>query len=156
MKKIIRSILAATTIGAAGLTGVAVAEEAEAATPDIQIGFFKLVVEAPDEMKAFYEQAFGMEVRYEVNLPGLREIIMGYPGSGVSVVLYHHTDGREITVGNGHGPVGLATADVDGYYARAMEAGATSVRAPFDLGTTRIAFLLDPEGHEVELINMER
>jgi uncharacterized glyoxalase superfamily protein PhnB len=50
--------------------------------------------------------------------------------------------------------VALWVADVDALYERALKAGGTSVRPPMDApdGRLRYAWLLDPEGHQVRLL----
>lgn len=57
-----------------------------------------------------------------------------------------------MTVGNGHGPVGFTTTDLDGAMARAFANGATPLHGPHDLPGARLVFIHDPEGHEIELI----
>jgi catechol 2,3-dioxygenase-like lactoylglutathione lyase family enzyme len=50
--------------------------------------------------------------------------------------------------------VALWVRDVDALYERGLRAGGTSVRAPMDApdGRLRYAWLLDPEGHQVRLL----
>ena len=55
---------------------------------------------------------------------------------------------------NVHGPLGLYVRDVDAAYAHAVACGATGDRAPFDIGDMRIAFVSDPEGHQLEFLSM--
>lgn len=125
--------------------------------PSVSLGFFKLVVKDLPAMLDFYERAFGFTVARKIESPLMEEAILTLPGADgrFSLVLYHWKDGREITVGNGHGPVGLTTRDVDGAYAHALAQGATSAVEPFAFPGARIAFVLDPEGHEIELIGWE-
>jgi lactoylglutathione lyase len=118
----------------------------------LRLNFFKLVVKDMGAMTAFYRAAFGFEVRQRIDLPGIEEIMMTLPDQTFNLVLYRWTDGRDIVVGNGHGPIGLLTNDVDGSCAHAAANGAEIEREPFDLANIRIAFLKDPEGHEIELI----
>ncbi len=130
---------------------------AAAPSPDLtalglKLGFFKLVVRDVPATTAFFQQTFGFEVRNRVELPGIVEVVMGLPGERFSLVLYHNTDGRAVELGNGYGPVGFTTTDVDAAYARALANGATEARKPFDLGPTRLAFFRAPEGHLIELI----
>jgi lactoylglutathione lyase len=74
------------------------------------------------------------------------------PGQQFNLVLCSWKDGRETVMGNGFGPLGLVTRDVEGAYKHALSCGATSERAPVDVGANRISFVLDPEGHQIELI----
>lgn len=125
---------------------------ADAAALGFRLGFFKLVVRDLPAMVRFYTETFGFQERDRVALPGLEEVMLALPGDRFTLVLYHHTDGRAVTIGNGHGPVGFTTADLDGAMARAFAHGATPMSGPFDLRSLRLAFIHDPEGHEIELI----
>jgi lactoylglutathione lyase len=121
------------------------------------LNFFKLVVRDIDAMADFYARAFGFEQRGErLRFPGIEEAMLALPGEQFTLVLYHWTDGREIAIGTGHGPVGLLTRDVDAAYAHALAHGATDMRAPIDLPGMRLAFVRDPEGHEIEMIQLKR
>ena len=122
----------------------------------LKLNFFKLIVTDLPRMIEFYVAAFGFEIRNRVVMPGLEEVMLALPAEQFNLVLYHWTDGREIQVGNAHGPVGLITRDVDSAFAHAIAHGAIARRPPFDLPGTRIAFLADPEGHEIELITFSR
>lgn len=116
--------------------------------------FSKLIVRDLPAMIGFYERAFGLTKVRDIEMPGLKEAILqrSADDKGPSLVLYHHTDGRDVVVGTAHGPVGFAVADVDAAYAKAIAEGATSGRAPFNVPGMRIAFVFDPEGHELELV----
>jgi len=74
---------------------------------------------------------------------------------GANLILYQHKDGRKLTLGDAHGPVGFYVRDADAAYAHAIEQGAAPHREPFDAGTMRVAFVLDPEGHEIEMLSMK-
>ena len=131
---------------------------AAARAPSATFGFVKLVVRDLDPMVGFFERALGLAVAQTVDTPEMTEKILRKPGveGGAMVILYHHKDGREITLGNGWGPVGFYVRDVEASYAHAIREGATPHREPFDAGAMRVAFVLDPEGHEIELVSMKR
>jgi predicted enzyme related to lactoylglutathione lyase len=125
-------------------------------TPPVRFGFVKFVVRDLPLMRNFYERAIGLAVDKVVDTPELTEVVMKIPGmaaGGTSLILYWNKDGREIIVGNGHGPLGLYVADVDAAYARAVSQGATTDRAPFEAVGMRFAFIVDPEGHEIEFLS---
>jgi len=134
----------------------ATAEAPALADLRFKLNFFKLVVRDADAMTSFYQKAFGFEVRNRIELPGIIEVMLALPGEQFNLVLYQNTDGRDVTIGNGHGPVGFLTRDVDAAYAHALAAGAQPDRPPFDLPSMRIAFVKDPEGHEIEMIQFVR
>lgn len=124
--------------------------------PSVRFGFMKFVVRDLPAMKSFYERAFGLVVAQTIDLPDIMELVMRRPGeeAGFSLILLWNKDGRE--VGSGHGPLGLYVRDVDAAYAHAVSQGATAHRAPWDTEAMRVAFVLDPEGRELELISMRR
>jgi predicted enzyme related to lactoylglutathione lyase len=121
-----------------------------------RILFTKFVVADLPAAIDFYDRAFGFTVRDRIVLPGMEEVLIGLADDPFTLVLYHHTDGRTLVRGDHHGPLGLSTRDIDAAWARAITAGATSVRPPEDLPGMRIAFLDDPDGHTVELIQYVR
>lgn len=121
-----------------------------------RILFTKLVVADLPGAVAFYERAFGFAVRRRISLPGMEEVLIGLPDDPFTLVLYHHTDGRPLTRGDDHGPLGLSTRDIQAAWDRAIAAGASPQRPPADLPGMRIAFLDDPEGHTLELIQYVR
>jgi lactoylglutathione lyase len=121
-----------------------------------KLNFFKLVVRDLDAMVDFYAAAFGFEVQNRIKLPGLEEVMLVLPGERFNLVLYHHTDGRAVEIGNGHGPVGFITRDLDAALAHLLSNGASAGTGPIDLPGMRLAFAHDPEGHELELIQIVR
>ncbi|MXP26775.1 VOC family protein [Altererythrobacter indicus] len=122
--------------------------------PTVQLAFFKLNVSDMDAMLQFYTKAFGFAVTMSFDEPEFLEHIMGLPGleTGPNLLLVAYKDGRTITLGNGHGPVGFTVTDMDSAFAAAMDAGASVVLEPFAMGSARVAMLKDPEGHEIELV----
>ncbi len=126
--------------------------------PTVRFGFMKFVVRDLIKMRSFYERALGLVVAQTIDLPDIVELVMRRPGeeTGFSLILYWNKDGREIDVGTGHGPLGLYVRDVDVAFAHAVKEGATPHREPWDATGMRVAFLLDPEGRELELISMLR
>lgn len=115
-------------------------------------GFFKINVADLDAAVRFYTAVFGFAVTDTVSLPTLEERMLTLPGSKFTLVLLQWTDGRAITIGNGFGPAGFLTRDVDAAFAKALAHGATESRPPTDMGPMRVAFVFDPEGHEIEMI----
>jgi len=122
--------------------------------PDPYLGFSKFVVQDLDKMEAFYVDVFGFEKENTVDFLTFEERVLRLPEGKSSLVLYHYKDGREIIVGNAHGPIGIMTKNVDELHARALAAGASEKTPPVDFGPVRVSFFFDPEGHEVELIDM--
>jgi predicted enzyme related to lactoylglutathione lyase len=109
-------------------------------------------------MRSFYERAFGLVVAQTIDLPDIVELVMRRPGdeAGFSLILYWPKTGGNVAVGNAHGPLGLYVRDVDIAFAHAVKEGASPHREPWDATGMRVAFVLDPEGRELELISMRR
>jgi predicted enzyme related to lactoylglutathione lyase len=128
------------------------------APPSARFGFMKFVVRDLDAMRSFYERAFGLVVAQTIDLPDIMELVLRRPGeeTGFSLILYWNKAGGDVSVGTGHGPLGLFVRDVDAAYAHAVSQGATPHREPWDTEAMRVAFVLDPEGRELELISMRR
>ena len=121
-----------------------------------KFNFFKLIVRDLDAVQKFYADTFGFEERSRFTLPTLEEVMLALPGEQFTLVLYRHADGREVEIGGGHGPVGFLTRDVDAAFARALANGASEVSGPREMGSMRLAFVKDPEGHEIEMIQFVR
>lgn len=119
-----------------------------------KFNFVKIVVRDLAAMEKFYTEGFGFEVQNRIDTPAFREIMMAQPKGGFTLVLYHHMDGRTIDVGNGWGPLGFIVRDCDADHAKAIAGGATEVRAPAAFGGMKVSFVADPEGHEIELLQL--
>jgi len=124
----------------------------------VRFGFVKFVVRDLPAMRSFYERAFGLAVSQTIELEDITELVMRRPGedSGFALILYWPKGGGDVAVGTAHGPLGLFVRDVDAAYAHAVKEGATPHREPWDATGMRVAFVLDPEGRELELISMRR
>ena len=80
--------------------------------------------------------------------------MMTGPKGAMTIVLFHWKDGRAIDTGNGYGPVGMVSRDLDADLARALAAGAKQKGETVQFGPARIAFVRTPEGHEIEIMQM--
>lgn len=141
------------------MTDTTTAAAPQTAAPiSVRMGFVKFVVRDLEAMRSFYERAFGLAVAQTIELPDIVELVMRRPGdeTGFSLILYWNRDGREVAVGSAHGPLGLYVRDVDAAFAHAVKQGAAPHREPWDAAAMRVAFVLDPEGRELELISMRR
>jgi catechol 2,3-dioxygenase-like lactoylglutathione lyase family enzyme len=115
------------------------------------LSFLRLNVSDMPRMVAFYEKAFGMAEQRRMDNGGNLEVILTTPG-GLDLALQQFKDKRKLTLGDAYGEIGFYIQDVDGAYKRAMDAGATSRAAPGGGGGLRVAIVLDPEGHPIELL----
>jgi len=126
------------------------------AEPRIRLNFFKLNVPEIVPALAFWREAFGFEVVQTYDEPEFFEKILVLPGQegGPNLMLVTYKDGRDVSVGPGHGAVGLQCSDIEATHARALAAGARSATGVFAVGDIRIAVLHSPEGHEIELVQL--
>lgn len=119
-----------------------------------KLDFVKLIVRDIAVAEDFYRRALGLVVAQRIDMDELEEAILrrGPDDRGPSLVLYRHKDGRTLEAGSLHGPIGFYVSDVDALFAHAVAEGATPLRPPFTTGASRVAFIADPDGHEIELI----
>jgi predicted enzyme related to lactoylglutathione lyase len=124
------------------------------ALPTARLAFFKLNVPDLEAASAFWREAFGFEVLTRFDEPGFREHVMAIPsqGNAPNLMLVQYKDGRDVTVGPGHGPVGLICDDIRASYEQAVARGASEVMDVFEAAGIKIAVLKSPQGHEIELI----
>ena len=115
------------------------------------LSFVRLNVSDMPKMVAFYEKAFGMEEQRRMANGGDLEVILTTPG-GLDLALQQFKDKRTLTLGDAYGEIGFYLQDVDGAYRRAIDAGAASRTPPGGAGGLRVAIVLDPEGHPIELL----
>jgi len=123
--------------------------------PTARLAFFKLNVPDIEEARAFWEAAFGFSATQTYDEVGFVEHIMALPGqaeSGPTLMLVESRPARDVTVGPGHGPVGLICVDIAASHAHAVQSGATPLMEPTDVGGVMVSMLKAPQGHEIELV----
>ncbi len=127
------------------------------ASPPPAFGFVKIVVRDLPAMLAFYDKVVGLRAAQTIESDVYIEVMCVTPGmeKGPFVILFYNKDDRDISVGNGWGPLGFWVTGVDTLYRHAIANGATPHREPYDSNGFRIAYFLDPEGHEVEIVGSE-
>lgn len=122
--------------------------------PDLRLAFFKLNVPDLEAATAFWRAAFGFAVTTSFDEPEFRENILALPdqAGGPSLMLVQYKDGRNVSVGPGHGPVGLVCSDIQAIHDHALACDAEKVTGVFEAAGIKIAVLKSPQGHEIELI----
>ena len=116
--------------------------------------FVKLTVADIDAATRFFQEGFGLKHADTVDTPTFREHMMTGAKGSTTIVLFHWKDGRAIATGNGYGPVGMISRDLDADLARALAAGAKQKGETVQFGPARSAFVRTPEGHEIEIMQM--
>jgi lactoylglutathione lyase len=119
-----------------------------------------------DATGEFYSRAFGFtrQLEFELAPHPIRGLMMRHE-SGMRLELFERAGSGpglqaatpvEALATRGYGHFAFAAPDIDAAFARALEAGARSVRepAPSPEPGVRFAFLADPEGNLVELVEL--
>ena len=107
----------------------------------------------------FYSRHLGMKVLRQKEFPGgkFTNTFMGYGHEDAHTVLeltYNWGQEEPYTHGSGFGHLAVAVPDIEAACAR-MEADGVSIPrppGPMKHGTTVIAFVEDPDGYKIELI----
>ena len=109
---------------------------------------------------AFYTEILGMCLLRRKDYPGGRFTLafVGYGDESDSTVLEltHNWDTSSYDIGSGYGHIALGVDDIVGVCNQIRAKGGNVVREPGPMknGTTVIAFVEDPDGYKVELIEM--
>jgi lactoylglutathione lyase len=106
----------------------------------------------------FYTAVLGMRLLKRKDYPGGR-FTLAFVGYGenpehAEIELTHNWDQSEYTRGDGFGHVAIGVEDAHDVCERIREAGGLITReaGPMKHGTTVIAFVRDPDGYAIELI----
>jgi len=110
-----------------------------------------------EESVDFYCRQLGMELRRRTEYPGGRFTLafVGYPGEkSHEIELTYNWDGRDYEIGTAFGHVAIGVSDIHGLCdrLRADSVPITREPGPMKHGTTVIAFVRDPTGYPIELI----
>ena len=119
-----------------------------------QFNFVKIVVRDIAAMEQFYTVGLGFSVQNRIDAEGFSEVMLAQKEGGYTLVLYHHTDNRAVNAGNSWGPLGFIVRDCAASHADLLAMGAHEVRAPGTFGAMSVSFVSDPEGHEIELLQL--
>jgi lactoylglutathione lyase len=109
----------------------------------------------PEQSIAFYE-ALGLEKRRELPIRDeAMNYFLGVPGKDLPELELTYNFGVEsYELGTGYGHVALTVDDLDATLARLKEQGIEPEKPPYSVreGGSRLAFVRDPDGYRVELI----
>jgi lactoylglutathione lyase len=107
---------------------------------------------------AFYTTVLGMKLLRRRDYEGGRFTLafVGYGSEDDTAVLEltHNWDTKSYTLGDAYGHIALGTEDIVGTCDKIRAAGGKIVREPGPMkhGTSVIAFVEDPNGYKIELI----
>ena len=111
-----------------------------------------------DRSLDFYTRVLGMQLLRRHDYPDGRFTLafVGYgpEDTNPAIELTHNWDTDRYEIGNAYGHIALGVDDIHGACDRIRAAGGKVVREPGPMkhGTTVIAFVEDPDGYKVELI----
>lgn len=103
----------------------------------------------------FYTEVFGLSFVTKMKLPDMDEVILSMGGRGAALVLMCHTDGATRDLANTGGKIVFYVLDPSATVELARERGAEVVREAIpipELGDAVVAFVSDPDGHLVEIL----
>lgn len=117
--------------------------------------FAQYCVNVPDleQAVAFYE-ALGLTCTSRTEIPEALEAIIEAPGKGSKMQLAQQKSGVAIERGEALWKLYVNTDDCEALYNLALESGAEALRKPerLDRWPVTIAFVADPNGHMVEIV----
>lgn len=111
-----------------------------------------------DRSLKFYTEVLGMRLLRRADFP-VGKFTLAFVGyqeetEGPVIELTHNWDTDRYDLGNGYGHIALAVPDVYAACDAIRQRGGNVVReaGPMKGGTTVIAFVADPDGYKIELI----
>ena len=107
----------------------------------------------------FYTKALGLTLlrRKDYESGRFTLAFLGYGGEKdhTAIELTHNWDREDYTQGDAFGHVAIGVEDLQAAYDQALACGATSKVAPKVFGSgTRLAFVKDPDGYDIEFIEL--
>jgi lactoylglutathione lyase len=111
-----------------------------------------------DKSIKFYTENFGLKLLRKTDYPGGRftNVFIGYGDESDNTVieLTHNWDTESYELGEGFGHLAFGIPDIYACCDKMRDDGVTITREPGPMkhGTTVIAFVVDPDGYKIELI----
>jgi len=111
-----------------------------------------------DRSLAFYTEIMGMRLLRRKDYPGGRFTLafVGYceESEGAVIELTHNWDTSQYALGDAFGHIAIGVDDIYTVCERIRQSGGNIVREPGPMqhGSTVIAFVEDPDGYKIELI----
>lgn len=112
-----------------------------------------------DKSIQFYTKAFDMKLLRRKDYPDGKFTLafLGYNETDAQIELTHNWETNHYDLGNGFGHIALGVDDIYRACDVAKAAGGKITREPgaMKFGTTVIAFVEDPDGYKIELIQQQ-
>lgn len=106
--------------------------------------------------KAFYSNIMQMQIFKEKEYPSgkFTLVFFGYEENGAMVELTYNWDTKDYTLGDAFGHLAIFVEDIYAFCSEAKQKGAKVVREPGPMkhGGSSIAFIEDPDGYKIEII----
>ncbi|WP_260258964.1 lactoylglutathione lyase [Vibrio intestinalis] len=113
-----------------------------------------------DKSIEFYTKVLGMKIleRHENTEYRYTLVFVGYEQGGTTIELTYNWDTNEYDMGNAFGHLALGVEDIYSACADIKALGGNVSREPGPVlgGDTHIAFVKDPDGYAIELIQLEK
>ncbi|MGR5184355.1 lactoylglutathione lyase [Photobacterium damselae] len=113
-----------------------------------------------DKSIEFYTKVLGMKVleRHENTEYRYTLVFVGYQQGGTTIELTYNWDTNEYDMGNAFGHLALGVEDIYSACTDIKALGGKVSREPGPVlgGDTHIAFVKDPDGYAIELIQLEK
>lgn len=112
-----------------------------------------------EESIKFYTEVLNMELLRQKDYPDGRFTLafLGYgdESENTAIELTHNWDTDQYDLGNGYGHIAVEVDDVYKAVELIKQRGGKIIRdaGPMNAGTTIIAFVEDPDGYQIELLN---
>lgn len=126
--------------------------------PELRMMHTMLRVHDLEKSKRFYIELLGMKLIKELDFPD-GEFTLAFVGYGPEesntiIELTYNYNHEPYDLGDGYGHIALETSDIYATTEALRAGGAEIIREPGPMkhGTTHIAFIKDPDGYLVELV----
>ncbi|CAK2167100.1 glyoxalase I [Vibrio crassostreae] len=111
-----------------------------------------------DKSIEFYTKVLGMKEleRHDNNDYRYTLVFVGYEQGGTTIELTHNWDTNEYEMGSAFGHLALGVEDIYAACDKIKSLGGNVTReaGPVKGGSTNIAFITDPDGYQIELIQL--
>lgn len=115
-----------------------------------------------DRSLAFYAKHFGLQELRRIHMPEKRRtlVFIGTPGAdphAMQLELWHEPSPAPETWSHSRYHIGINVPDIDAFVARLQESGIEVLQpvAALRPGGRRLTMIIDPDGHELELLSMD-